>query len=264
LEIADDPAWMQSQEELEELAGTLTDSQIRGVLDRLATEQSCAANILGEVLVRRWATSSLADAVLWAQHLPDTSFTHAVYKEIALAWAEKDLAGAVAWVQQLPAGENKTAAAFSLAFEAAAQKAAVTAINLTINIPPGPERDDLLTYAAQQWATTDTDGAVAWIKKIQDPALRETMLGKVAVNLGVDNPFAAAELIATSMGAGQIRDNAVINVVRFWTASAPEKTAAWVEQFPEGELRVAAMENLFDVWNKDDPKAASVWATTML
>jgi len=263
LEIANRGGPLQS-ESLEELAATIPDDQIRTTLDQLAADQSSPAMMLVDFLARHWAANSPAEAAQWAAtHLADNDVSHDVFGKIMVSWAEKDLVDAVAWVQQLPASGNKSAAAFSLASEAAARKEAMTAINLTASISPGPERDDLLNYAAQQWATTDRESAVAWINQIQDPALRESMLGKVAVNLGTQNPFAAAELIATSMGTGQVRDDAVVDVIRFWAPFASEKAAAWVDQFPESELRNAAMENLMDVWAKDDFSKAGAWLSEL-
>lgn len=263
-EIADEPEWLRSEQELAELAGTLTDSQLRDALDKLAVEQSDAGTILGGLLVRRWAEQSPADAARWISGLSDNDFGHRVFTEVITPWAQKDLSAAVAWVQQLPPGGNRTAAVFSLASEAAAQHEAVTAINLTTSLPPGAGRDDLLNYAAQQWAATDRDGAVRWITQIQDPRLRETMLGKIALQWGVQDPSAAASLIATSMAVGPVRDEAVVDVIRFWAASAPETAAAWVEQFPAGNLRVTAVNNLADVWNQADPAAAGAWAATVV
>jgi len=258
-EIASRGGPLQS-DDLELLAGTIPGDQIQAALDRLAVDQSGPAMTLIGFLARRWAANSPAEAAQWAAtHLADNDLSHDVFAKIMLPWAVKDLAGAAAWVQQLPAGGNKTAAVLSLATEAATQKEGVTAITLAASLPPGSERNDLLNYSAQQWATTDRDGAVTWINQVEDPQLREKMLGEVAVNLGVQDPFAAAQLIATAMPAGQDQDNATVSVVRFWAASAPADAAAWVEQFPEGLLRNAAIENLIDVWGQDDLSQAGAW-----
>jgi hypothetical protein len=257
--IASEPAWLQSQEELEELVGSMTDDQIRDALDKLGTDQSGAGIIFGRLLVRRWAEKSPAEAAQWVAGLPDNSFGHAAFKEVVIPWAEKDLDGAVGWVQQLPEGGNKTAAELSLAAAAANQQDAVTAINLTASLPPSPERDSVLNYSVRQWATTDKDSAVAWINQVEDPALREKMLGEVAVNMGAQDPVAAAEFVATAMPDGQDRNNATVEIIRFWASSAPADAASWVEQFPEGQLRNAAMENLIDVWGKDDLSQAGAW-----
>ena len=247
-------------EDLELLAATVPADQIQAALDGLAADQSDAAMTLIGFLARRWASTSPAEAAQWAAtHLADNDLSHDVFSKIMVSWADKDLAGAAAWVQQLSAGGNKAAAVLSLATEAATQKEGVAAINLATSLPPSLERDSLLSYSAQQWATTDRDGAIAWINQIQDPGLRGKMLGEVVINLGVQDPVAAAQLIATAMPAGQDQYDATVNVVRFWAASTPTAAAAWVDQFPEGQFRNAAMENLIDVWGKDDLSQAGAW-----
>jgi hypothetical protein len=262
-EIASEPVWMQSQEELEELGAALDDQQIRDALDKLAEEKSDAGIVLGRYLVRRWAGKSPTEATQWVAGLPDNDFGHAVSKEVVIPLAEKDLDGAVGWVRQLPEGGNKTAAELSLAGVAANQKEAATAISLVNDLAPGPERDGLLNYSARQWATVDVDGAVSWINQVQDPALQEQMLDNVAVDMGVQDPFNAASFAATALPSGQGQNEAVVTIIRFWAASAPEQAAAWVAQFPEGDLRVAATENLIDVWGKDDPAAVGAWVSAI-
>lgn len=264
LEIAGEPAWLQSQEEFEELAGSLSKDQLRNALDRLVTNQSDAAALLGQVLLRRWATNSLVDAVQWVEHMPESSFARVAFREIIVIWSQQDLTGAVEWVQQLPQGGNKTAAELSMASEAAMRKEGATAINLLANFPQSLERDELLTYSVRQWATVDQNNAVSWIRSVQDPMLREDMLVNVAVDLGVRNPFDAAAFAATALTAGQGQNKAVINIVRFMAVSAPDRAAAWVEQFPEGNLRAMAIENLMDVWSGGNPDAASEWGKTIL
>ena len=81
------------------------------------------------------------------------------------------------------------------------------------------------------------------------------MLANVAIDLAVQNPFDAAAFAATALTPGPGQNQAVINIVRFMAVSAPDRAAAWVEQFPEGSLRVVAMENLMDVWSKNNPEA---------
>jgi hypothetical protein len=100
---------------------------------------------------------------------------------------------------------------------------------------------------------------VAWINQVPDPGLREKMLGEVAVQVGVQDPFAAADFVATALPEGKVRDAAAVNVIRFWAAASPAYAASWVEQFPEGPLREAAMENLIEVWGKDDFSTAGAW-----
>jgi hypothetical protein len=257
-EIASQPESLQSEEELEELADSIPEEQLSATLDVLSRDQSSAGVIVARRLVQRWATESPEAAAQWTANLPANAFSQTMCRQAAVSWAQTNLAAAVAWAQQLPVSENKTAAISALALEAAAGGEALSAITLAADLPGGTERDDLLNYAVQHWAAGDTDTAVKWVEEIEDPALRQRMLGAVAVDLGAANPPAAAQLISNSMEAGPSRDDALVQVVRFWAVPAPEEAADWVEQLPEEALRDTIIENMSDLWPKDRAKAAGI------
>jgi hypothetical protein len=261
-EIANELNWSES---VEELAGTLPEDQMIETLNQLVKEkaETPGAILLGELLIRRWAMNAPAEAARWVARLPDNRFGQMASREVVIPWAEKDLAEAAAWVRRLPASGNKTAALLSLGYEAATRKEAATAVTLAASVTPGPERDRLLNYSVRQWATTDRESALAWAKQTRDVMLREEMLGQIAVDWGIRNPSEAAEFAASELASGRARDNAVVNIVRFWAPSAPAQTAAWIEQLPDGALRNAAMENLIDVWAKDDISGAGAWLSLL-
>lgn len=250
-EIADQPEWLQSQEELEELADRIPEEQLSAALDELSREPSSASVIVARRLVQRWAAESPEAAAEWVAYLPSNAFGQAMCRQAVISWSQKDLTTAAHWTQQLASGENKTAAISALALDAAARGKALRAISLAADLPGGTERDDLLNYAVQQWAVEDTDAAVNWIEDIQDSALRQRMLGNVAVNLGAENPPAAAQLVTNRMEAGPSRDEALNQVVRFWAASAPKQAAEWVQGLSDKALRDTGLEIVTDVWRTD-------------
>lgn len=258
-ELAAEPESMQSQEELEELADGIPVMQWRAALDRLSVQLSSAGIIVARRLVERWASESPEAAAQWAAGLPDGGFSAAMCRAAVVSWARSDPENAMAWAQQLPAGENKTAAVSLLALEVAGRTNAVAAIALADGLSPGAERDRLLVYAVQQWAVSGGDDAIEWINKIEDSGLRDEIWGKVAVDLGAQDPSAAARLITGRMTPGPRRDDALIQVVRFWAASDPAKAASWVEQLPEKNMRSAAINDVLDAWRRDDPASAAAW-----
>jgi hypothetical protein len=252
-ELEAQPEWLQSQEELEQLADAISDSQLRTALDELLSYQSGAGIIVGKRLLRRWADVSPDAAADWVAHLPDSAFGQGMSREIAACWSQKDLAAATAWAQELPNGEIKKAGIASVALEAATRGQASTAISLAATLPCGTERDNLLSYGYQQLAVTDPEGAVSGLNRIEDPNLREAILAKVAINLGTKDPSSAVQLIVNNMQDGGLREDALGCVVRFWAVSAPEEAIVWLEQLPEGHLRAAAIENMNEVWRKQGP-----------
>jgi hypothetical protein len=261
-EITTELDWSAS---VEELAATLPEDRTFETLNQLVKEkvETPGAMLLGALLLRRWAADAPADAARWIERLPDSCFGQMASREVVILWAEKDLAEAVAWVERLRSGENKTAALLSLGYEAATRNEVATALALAASAPPGPERDRSLNFSISRWAAMDRESAVNWAKRSPDVALREEMLGQIAIDWGIQNPPEAAEFASTTLASGKARDKAVANIVRCWAPSAPEQTAAWVEQLSEGPLRDAAMENLTDVWAKDDISGAGAWLSQL-
>lgn len=247
------PDWEQS-ELLEDVVAEMPVEQIPAVLDQLVQQHSGAALIFAEMLLERWANQSPGDAALWIQRLPDDEFGQKVFSKVAREWGEQDVASAMNWVRSLPENGNKTAAEESIAFAGAASDRADEALALLSGIPESAERNDAWSYAVRRQAMNNLDAAVISAKELGSPDDREQLLARMATDLGAQNPFRAAEFISKQMGASESRDAAVIEVVRFWAAAAPDEAMAWVHAFPESPLRTAANANLLDVLQRDGGK----------
>lgn len=244
------PDWEQS-ELLEDVVAELPIEQVPAALDQIVGQRSGAALIFAEKLIERWANQSPADAARWVQRLPDIEFGQKIFSKVAREWGEQDVSSAMDWVRSLPENENKTAAEESLATVAAAGGRADEALALLSDIPASAEREDAWSYAVRKMAMDDLDAAMMSAKQMPSPVEREQLLAGMAMDLGARNPLRAAELIATQIPDGTFRDAAVINVVRFWAAVAPDEAMAWVQAFPESTLRTAATANLLDVLQRE-------------
>lgn len=249
-EVSAAPDWEQS-ELLEDVVAELPVEQMSAVLDQLIQQRSGPALIFAEKLIERWANQSPGDAARWVERLPEDEFGHKVFRKVAREWGEKDIASALNWVTSLPDNENKMAAEESLATAAAASDRADEALALLSTIPESAERNDAWAYAVQRLAMTDLDAAVTSAKGLGSPIDREQLLASMAMDLGVQDPFRAAEFISKQMADGDLRDMAVINVVRFWAVTAPDEAMVWVQAFPESALRTTANANLLDVLQRE-------------
>jgi hypothetical protein len=54
-------------------------------------------------------------------------------------------------------------------------------------------------------------------------------------------------------------DETFVGLLRRWAQTGARATAAWVERFPEGPLRAAAIENLLSQRRQGDRVAATSW-----
>ena len=118
------------------------------------------------------------------------------------------------------------------------------ALRLAETLTPSPARDDVLERAIREWAITDPVGAVAHAKSTSDAPLRERLLAAALVEWSNVNPFDAAGVAATELREGRIQDNAIVSISQRWAQSAPAEAAAWIESFPEGNLRSDARSSL--------------------
>jgi hypothetical protein len=232
----------------EEMIGALVDSigtgDIPAVLHGLQMwNPSYGKGELESRLFRRWVENDLRSAGDWAVQMPaGTTRTEAIVAT-AIGWANRDLPGAIAWVRDLPDSAERQNALLYAAYEAA-RTAPVDALTLADEIVAIPARNDLVTHAAMQWAAVEPEKSAAWAKEIQDPLLRARVLSTVATAWGDREPTAAAELTLGSLNPGRLQDDAVIGIVQRWVQAEPKAAAAWVGQFPDGELKDTAVSIL--------------------
>jgi hypothetical protein len=118
------------------------------------------------------------------------------------------------------------------------------ALKMAIDLPAGPQQDDLIRRGAMQWASEDADSAVAWIKEIPASDLRNQAMSGAAMVWSASEPVTAANLAVDELPPGRLLDDTVIAIVQRWAQKDPVAAAAWVEQFPAGPLRDTAIENL--------------------
>ncbi|HEX9046475.1 MAG TPA: hypothetical protein VF988_05560, partial [Verrucomicrobiae bacterium] len=247
------PSWDQEQL-LEDVVANMPEDQIRPALDILLDDFSAPAQIFISLLVERWAAKAPADAAQWISKLPNGPTARRMYAQVAEAWTQQDLDAALAWMDQLRHGENRDAARLAIADEAAPQQP-LTALNLLADLTPNEDYKTVLDRATQQWAKLDPNAAVTWVKKWPDSTMRGKMLGQIAVNLAVQNPAAAADLLAIQSTDELIPSDDVVRIVRFWACLNPDAASAWVSNFPPGPLQDSAFANLADVsqQNKAEP-----------
>jgi hypothetical protein len=194
-------------------------------------------------LARRWAEEAPALAADWTSSLPEGATRQAVMSQLAIAWANQDPAAALVWVQALPEGDSKESASFSLAYETA-RTDPVTALDLSGQLSPSRQRDDLLVFALRQWTTMDAVAAQTWAMNIADQNLEQRLVAAVAVASAKQDGAGAAALAATALRPGDEQNRAVVSVAEQWAQTSPDNAAAWVSDFPESATRNAAMLGL--------------------
>lgn len=223
---------------LEEAAGT----DITTVLAELH-RAGLGADDFTRCLLRRWAETDARAAAAWAEQLPAGDARAAALSEVAVEWANADLKSAAAWAQQLPEPAERQTALLDMANEVV-RTAPMEALRLAVELPADANRDETIRRAAMEWAEQDGPGATEWAKQIADGALREKVMAAEAVAWAETAPEAAATFAVESLPSGRLLEDTVISIVQRWAQQQPTAASAWVEQFPPGELKLTALENV--------------------
>jgi hypothetical protein len=263
-------ARIQSEENMdkrEELITSLVDSiaktDIQSMLNDLQelgkkNNQCELADDLSQRLIHRWAQSDAPSASAYVQQLSAGQMRQSALSGVAIEWANTNLNDAVVWARQLPDLTEQNAVLLTIANEAV-RVDPVESLRLAANLPRDNQRDELIRHAAMEWASKDAEQAVSWARQIGDVQLRSQVLMSVATTWSETDPVSAATLAATEIPEGRDQSDAVIGIIERWAQQQPEVAAAWVEQFPAGALRTAAVENLIVQWSLLDATKAKQW-----
>ena len=220
------------------------------------------AEDLSARLLRRWAENDLHAAALWSTQLPPGPAREQALADVAIEFANQEPSEAADWARQLQDEAEKLQALDVVAHEFVRSNP-IDAIRLAAEFPPSAPRDELICHAAMEWASQDAPGTVDWANQIEDQGLREDVLASVATAWADRDPVSAATLAVDELSPGRTQNDAVVSIVQRWVQQQPEEAAAWVEQFPAGELRLAAIENVVRIWSEQDPVQAEQWQNRM-
>ena len=254
---------IQESEAIETHAHTITAADLPGWANALASSNEAgSASELQAGVLRRWTGENPAEAATWAaKHLGPVVRQEAI-QQVALAWADMDLPKAVEWVAGLPSDAARSAVLGNLGYELA-RTAPVAALALVADLLPGLDRDDLTVHAVSQWATLDALAATEWACAIPSLALRERVLASIAAAMADQNPEAAVILTTQAMWPGESRNQAAIAIIQRWTQHDPRSAAAWVQEFPAGDLQEAAIRNLVAVWSREGAEGPMGWLNSL-
>ena len=208
--------------------------------------------------VLTWAKTDPASAAQWALSLQAGQTRDQHLKSIATAWADQDLASAAAWLKTLPNGDSRIDSALAVAHEAA-RIDPIAALRILTELPASDARNDQAARAIREWTAQDPDAATRWALGIADATLRETAIAEAAAVWGSIDPEAAAIFATANLSPGSALSHVAIDILQSWTATAPQKAAAWAALFPEGDLRNSALHAIIPRWFDSDPAAVAQW-----
>ncbi len=241
-------------EAIQRLVAAADTSETPSLLNQLVVSTNEAAREFRQQLVRRWAQTDPAAASVWAAQIQEGPVHGEALEQVAIAWANSDFPAASAWLGALREGAGKQTATLAMTYEAA-RRDPMTALDLVAGLEPSCDRDQALTHGLSQWADADPVAAAAWAAQVPDTALRQRLLGALAVSIAERDGITAALVAATTLNSTAEQGRAATAIAQRWAQTAPEEAADWLSQFPEGPLRNAAGQCAADAWSARHPGA---------
>ena len=182
-------------------------------------------------LVGGLAEADPAAAQAWFASLPPSSTREKAGAALVAGWARTDPGAAVAWLQDnLHGGRSE---AFSGLARALTEKGVDAAMGLLDAMPPGPERDGVVTTIARTWAKKDFQPAIAWVASLpaDDPGKRRA-IDDLSYDWSRLDLAGAAAFVTAEAGQGAAA-SLLHSVAQRFATTDPAAGVAWAVALPE-------------------------------
>ncbi|MGV3757792.1 MAG: hypothetical protein ACO1QS_20620 [Verrucomicrobiota bacterium] len=230
----------------------LVDEDVPLVLQRL--DDDLRHSEFGTLLVRRWTESSSQAAAEWVRQLSAGEGRDGLMTQVAMVWSNLDLNSANSWAQSLTEEGDQTKVKLIMVEEAIRQDP-VSALEMANGLPPGTGREQLVIRALNEWAAREPVAALQSVASITEPAWQQQLRASLIPTIASIDGSSGARLATTWLTAGPEQELAAVAVVQRWAQESPEAAAEWVDRFPAGSMRLAAVDNLTRIWKLRDASA---------
>jgi hypothetical protein len=199
--------------------------------DEARKEAQAVTDILRELKSR-----SAEDAAHWMDKADLGASHRARVQGVALAWSADDLEAELRWAASISDPEDR-----AIAIEAGLRSLQSTDPERATQAALGAKLDPRVTAdLTLQWAWRDLAAARAWVERQPAGESRDEMSASIALVLGATDPAQAADAVASGIPPGPLQEQAAFGVLQNWISSDPDGARAWVDLFPEGELKTRA------------------------
>ncbi len=162
-------------------------------------------------------------------------------------WAKRDPNAAWDWALKQPDGDRRVEMLEELCFQIAENGDPARAVALADNLHLTGH--GTLANLEQQWAQRDLAAARDWAVAKPDGDEKNELLERVAYVWASADPGKAAQFVVDTMPSGNAQTEAAISVLHQWALRDFDGAKAWVELFPEGQIRDRALNELAGVRN---------------
>jgi hypothetical protein len=171
-------------------------------------------------------------------------------------WTQNNHDGMSDYLATLPSGPWKQTVMAAAAGQASDP---VDSILFARQMDASPQQTMLLQLATTAWARQNPDAASQWLAQIEDPDLREQLMGSFAAGYADSDPVQALQFSHQSLPPGPASDQSTADIAWRWALQDPASAGNYLTQLPEGAARQQALANVVNVWANHDPTAAMNW-----
>jgi hypothetical protein len=194
-------------------------------------------------------------ALDWANQQPDPQVKSSILAGVISAMSEKDPKGALELAQSLPAGEREGVIGnvIDTLSESDPKEAVGYAMNLLSN--KGGVKNNMISYMAGQWISSDPQGALGWYGSLTDPKLKEQVVGKMISILSQDDLDKSLDLLDT-MPPGDVQNQAISTIANNWARTDQKAVLDWASQQTDPEVKSRILEGVIRTMSVKDPNSA--------
>lgn len=174
-----------------------------------------------------------------------------------------DPAAAVVWIESLEHGSDRTAAIIG-AGRAIVEALPRRGLELALELPDSPERNDLLQQAARAWLRRDPSAALEWVNAVEEASVRRIVIRQHVDNLLASNDPASAVAWLDRIWEPIARDALVSRVGEAWGRIDGQVAWQWAASLPVGETREIAIQSILSSWAEQQPIEAAAAAVNQL
>jgi hypothetical protein len=147
-------------------------------------------------------------------------------------WGLKNRAELRQYLSALPESEWKQKAVAAASYEALPNDPA-EAITWARQMKVGGPQTGILEMATVEWAKRDSVAAARWVNQVFDFALREHLVGSLAIGFAETDPALASKWLIDAVRPGDVRTRSIMEIVNVWAPRDPLAAADWIDRLSE-------------------------------
>ena len=166
-----------------------------------------------------------------------------ILHRVAQLWAARDPSAALDWAAALGNSRERDEILTDV-FLRIAESDPAEAVRTRRRYVTDEKSNAGLEALAQRWAEKDFPAALDWALSRAAGEQRDQLIARMAFVQSQTAPFDAATLAVENLPEGRVQTEAVMTVLHQWALRDPAAAEKWVEDFPEGDLRTRAVNEL--------------------